>query len=81
MVVIFLFLPMSQNFEDLGPHIIRGHYRGVSQGSPPLGGKDSYWGNSNGFVNTLVDLSPYVGESVIIRFTFVADEGNQETEL
>ena len=71
----------ESNFEDLGPHIIRGHYRGVSQGSPPLGGKDSYWGNSNGFVNTLVDLSPYVGESVIIRFTFVADEGNQETEV
>lgn len=69
------------NFEDLGPYIIRGPYRGVSQGSPPLGGKDSYWGNSNGFINTLVDLSPYLGESVIIRFTFVADEGNQETEV
>ena len=69
----------EQSFEDLGPHIIRGHYRGVSQASPPLGGKDSFWGNSNGFVNTLVDLRSYLGETVTLRFTFVTDEGNPET--
>ena len=68
------------NFEDLGPHIIRGHYRGISQASPPLGGKDSFWGNSYGFVNTLVDLTSYLGETVTLRFTFVTDEGNPETE-
>ena len=67
------------NFDDLGPHIIRGHYRGESQGPPPLGGKDSFWGDSEGFVNTLVDLTSYLGETVTIRFTFVTDEGNPET--
>lgn len=68
------------NFEDLGAQIIRGHYRGVSQGPPPLGGKNSFWGNSDGFVNTLVDLSPYMGETVTLRFTFVTDEGNNEID-
>ena len=68
------------NFDDLGPHIIRGHYRGESQGPPPLGGKDSFWGDSEGFVNTLVDLTSYLGEMVTIRFTFVTDEGNPETD-
>jgi len=67
-------------FEDLGPYIFRGFYRGESQGPPPLGGKDSFWGNSNGFVNTLVDLSSYLGETVTIRFTFVTDEGNSEND-
>ena len=68
------------NFEDLGPYIFRGFYRGESQGPPPLGGKNSFWGNSNGFVNTLVDLSAYQDETVTIRFTFVTDEGNPEEE-
>lgn len=64
------------NFEEVSSHIIRGSYRGVSQASPPLGGKDSFWGNSNGFINTLVDLESYSGETVTIRFTYVTDEGN-----
>ena len=68
------------NFEDLGAQIIRGHYRGVSQGPPPLGGKNSFWGDSEGFVNTLVDLSYYIGETVTIRFTFVTDEGNNDID-
>ena len=68
------------NFEDLGPQIIRGHYRGVSQGPPPLGGKNSFWGDSDGFINTLVDLNPYMGETVTLRFTFVTDEGNNEVD-
>ena len=69
------------NYEEIGTHIIRGGYRGVSQASPPLGGKDSFWGNSNGFVNTLVDLSSYMGETVTIRFTFVTDEGNADDDV
>ena len=69
------------NYEPLGEHIIRGHYRGVSQGSPPLGGLDAYWGTSNGFINTIVDLSAYMGETVIIRFTYVTDEGNPDEEV
>jgi len=71
----------EENYQQLSSSIIRGHYRGVSQASPPLGGIDSYWGNSNGFVNTLVDLSDYMGETVIIRFTYVTDDGNSNEDV
>ena len=71
----------EQNYSEVGSDIIRGHYRGVSQASPPLGGIDSYWGNSNGFVNTLVDLSDYIGETITIRFTYVTDDGNADEEV
>ncbi|MDA7787266.1 choice-of-anchor B family protein [bacterium] len=71
----------EQNYSEVGSDIIRGHYRGVSQASPPLGGIDSYWGNSNGFINTLVDLSNYMGETITIRFTYVTDDGNSTEEV
>ena len=64
------------NFEEVSSNFIRGHYRGVSQASPPLGGIDSFWGESDGFINTLVDLSDYMGETITIRFTYVTDEEN-----
>ena len=70
----------EENWEDLGDHMIRGYYRGESQGPPPLGGKQSYWGDSNGFINTLIDLSAYQDQEVIIRFTFVTDDENPEFE-
>ena len=66
------------NYEDLGENIIRGSYRGLSQGPPPLGGKNSYWGDSQGFINTLVDLSSFIGENVTIRFSFMTDDENGE---
>ena len=69
------------NFEQVSSSIIRGHYRGVSQASPPLGGINSFWGNSDGFVNTLVDLSNYMGETITIRFTYVTDDGNSTEEV
>ena len=69
------------NYEEVGSKIIRGPYRGVSQASPPLGGIDSYWGNSNGFINTLIDLTDYLGETVSVRFTYVTDDGNTVENL
>ena len=66
------------NFVEVSSSILRGHYRGVSQASPPLGGIDSFWGDSDGFINTLVDLSDYIGETVLIRFTYVTDEANAD---
>jgi len=64
------------SYEEVADKILRGHYRGVSQGSPPLGGKNSFWGNSNGFMNTIIDLSDYMGQEISVRFSFVADEEN-----
>lgn len=69
------------NYQTIDSEIFRGHYRGVSQASPPLGGINSFWGTSDGFINTLVDLSDYIGETIIIRFTYVTDEGNEDEEV
>jgi extracellular elastinolytic metalloproteinase len=30
----------------------------------------AFWGNSNGFVDTYYDLSPYIGQELLIRFRF-----------
>ncbi len=37
---------------------------------------DAFWGNSNGWIATYVDMSEYVGEPVFLRFAFGTDEQN-----
>jgi extracellular elastinolytic metalloproteinase len=55
--------------------ITRGGYRGdvAETASAQLLGTGSFWGNSGGFVETIVDLSSFAGEDLYFRFRFVAD--------
>ncbi len=56
---------------DLRPHIFRQSYTGPIQYNtfvqPDL---YAFWGNSQGFVPTYIDMSPFLGEVVTIRFRF-----------
>ena len=40
-----------------------------------------YTGNSNGWIQEVVDLAPYVGKPVLLRFHYVTDEGVNGTGL
>lgn len=65
----------GSTWDRIDDKIIRGSYRGeVSpNGSAPLVGSGSFWGNSNGFREIIVDLSAYAGQDVFIRWRFISD--------
>ncbi len=37
---------------------------------------DAFWGNSNGWIATYVDMSEYIGQDVFLRFAFGTNEEN-----
>ena len=48
-------------------------YSGTLNGSGPLAGRSAFNGDSGGYVQTIVDLSAYAGQSAIIRFRMASD--------
>lgn len=62
---------------DLGSNMIQNGYNGALGVSPnnPIGGRAAFTGLTPGaaFVNTIVSLAPYAGQSVKIRFRFGSD--------
>ncbi len=64
-------------WNDLGPNMIQNGYNGALGVSPnnPLGGRAAFTGLTPGsaFVNTIVNLSSYAGQSVKLRFRFGSD--------
>ena len=61
---------------DLGPNMISGGYNGGLGAAPtnPLSGRPAFTGQQATFVNTIVNLSQYAGQSVKIRFRFGSDD-------
>ena len=57
---------------DLGPQMTQNGYSG-SLSLGPASGRSAFTGNSGGFVETLVDLSPYAGQDVNVRFRMSTD--------
>ena len=64
-------------WNDLGANMIVGGYNGALGVSPnnPLGGRSAFTGLTPGtaFVNTVISLASYAGQSVKIRFRFGSD--------
>ncbi len=60
---------------DLGPIIIQNGYdRALSENSDsPLAGRRAFHGDSEGWQQTIVDLSNYAGATVRVRFRFATD--------
>ena len=58
------------NWFDMGSNIVSGGYVGAI--SPifdnPLAGREAWGGNSGGYVQTIVNLSPYAGQDLLFRF-------------
>ncbi len=62
-------------WEKVDSKFFRGGYRGEidENGSAALLGVNSYWGQSDGYQEQIVDLGEYLGEDIFFRFRFVAD--------
>lgn len=64
------------NWVDLGTSITQNGYNGTIEVNPasPISGQAAFTGNSGGFIQTLVDLSAYDGQSVDLRWRMASDE-------
>ena len=60
-------------WEDLGSKFIQNGYAGPLESDNPMGVRDAFWGSSNGYISSVVDLDDYTGSDVIIRFRFATD--------
>lgn len=63
-------------WSDLGDDITENGYTGTISTSwgNPLAGRPAFTGSSGGWLQTVVDLSPYIGEEVLIRFRLGTDQ-------
>ena len=62
-------------WEDLGDAMTENGYNATisTQFGSPIGGRMAFAGSSGGFIETVVDLSDYVDEDILIRFRFATD--------
>ncbi|MGB3802331.1 MAG: M36 family metallopeptidase [Lewinella sp.] len=63
------------NWLGVSDKFIRHAYRGrlSNQGAAPLRSQESFWGNSDGYREVIVDLRAYRGQSVHFRWRFASD--------
>ncbi len=68
------------SWKDLGPQMTENGYNsGLGTGSGnPLGGRDAFSGNSNGFIKTSVSLMPYANQNALFRFSMSSDDNTAE---
>ena len=64
------------DWTDLGPLAIQNGYNGaINSGfSSPIAGRSAFTGDSNGYLQTVIDLSSYSGQEIQIRFRLATDE-------
>lgn len=65
-------------FVDLGPRILVGGYTGIiaTGWGSPISGRPAWTGGTLGTMQqVVVDLSPYAGQTVILRFRLACDSG------
>lgn len=69
------------SWADLGSQMTENGYNGnLGTGSNnPLGGRNAYTGNSNGWVKTTVSLLPYANQNALFRFRFGSDDNTTVT--
>ena len=65
----------GRTWDKVDGKLVRGAYDGEisPDGLASLQGVSSFWGDSDGYREIVVDLSDYAGESVFIRFSFQSD--------
>ncbi|UEG51275.1 M36 family metallopeptidase [Ferruginibacter lapsinanis] len=70
----------GSSWQDLGTKIIKGYYTGTMDASTTIAGRQAFTGyNGATFTHTLIDLSAYTGQSIMVRFRFTTDVGNSTT--
>ncbi len=65
----------GNNWLDLGGSIIQNGYNGLLQNNPasPISGRPAFNGNSGGYIQSVVDLTMYSGQDILIRFRLGCD--------
>ncbi len=59
---------------DLGPYIFQNGYNSTLATNNVLGSVAAFSGNSNGYVQTKIDLTAFLGQQLFIRWRFVSDD-------
>lgn len=62
-------------WQDLGTYMTQNGYNSTISNNwgSPIGGREAFSGNSGGYVETVIDLSSFAGESALIRFRMATD--------
>ncbi len=65
----------GQTWEDLGSEMIQNGYNATIRTNPAstISDRQAFSGNSNEYIQTLIDLSSYSGQNVIFRFRMACD--------
>jgi uncharacterized repeat protein (TIGR01451 family) len=64
----------GSSWEDITHPFIRNGYRGeLSAITLFAPGIQAFWGASDGYIDSYIDLSPYQGETINLRFRFASD--------
>lgn len=63
------------SFAQVGPQMFRNGYSGpIDYGTFVVPNLSAFWGNSNGWVDTYVDLNDYADQEVVLRYRFASNE-------
>ncbi len=64
----------GSSWERPEQYVFKNGYRGrIYYSAFAIPDVQAFWGNSNGFVDTYFDLSPYIGQEILVRFRFATD--------
>ena len=64
---------------DLGPRMTINGYNNSVGGTNPIAGRPAFSGNSNGWIQTTVDLLPYANQNALFRFRMTSDDNTAAT--
>ena len=69
------------SWTDLGQWVTQNDYSHSLNNSPnPLAGRSAFSGSSDGYVNTLIDLSSFSGQAILMRFRVGSDDSRGAPE-
>ncbi|MCX6315524.1 MAG: immune inhibitor A, partial [Sphingobacteriales bacterium] len=64
---------------DLGPRMTINGYNNSVGGTNPIAGRSAFSGNSGGWIQTTVDLTPYANTTAQFRFRMTSDDNTAAT--
>lgn len=64
---------------DLGPRMTINGYNNSVGGTNPIAGRSAFSGNSGGWIQTTVDLTPYANQTAQFRFRMTSDDNTAAT--
>ena len=74
-MIIYLSKDQGNTWTDAEKLIFKNGYNGrISYSSLPVPNQYAFWGNSEGWIPTYLDLGQYAGDSLMVRFRFVSDK-------